>query len=96
MLDKIVRLGLNVDKTERYIDTMLERKQEQESLKKRSVLFRDVRLFVNTINKAVETMQVAGIEAEVKKQQFPDRIEYRILIPLQIEETGNVSHETIP
>ncbi|MBR3629084.1 MAG: ParB/RepB/Spo0J family partition protein [Oscillospiraceae bacterium] len=96
VLDKIVRLGLNVDKTERYIDTMLERKQEQESLKKRSVLFRDVRLFVNTINKAVETMQVAGIEAEVKKQQFPDRIEYRILIPLQIEETGNVSHETIP
>ena len=86
-LQKIVKLGLNVEKTERYIDTLICRKREQESLRKRSVLFKDVRLFVNTINRAVETMQAAGIDAEAKKMQFSDRIEYRILIPLQQEST---------
>ena len=82
VLEKIAKLGLNVEKTERMIDDMIGQKREQESFRKRSVLFKDVRLFVNTINHAVETMQAAGIDAEAQKMQFSDRIEYRIVIPL--------------
>ena len=40
-------------------------------------------LFVNTINKAVETMQAAGISADSKKIQNEDYIEYRVRIPIQ-------------
>lgn len=82
VLEKITKLGLNVEKTERLIDGIIGKKKEEESFRKRSILFRDVRLFTNTINKAVETMQAAGIPAASQKMQFDDYIEYRIRIPL--------------
>ena len=82
VLQKITKLGLNVEKTELFIEEKINHTREQESFRKRSVLFRDVRLFTNTIQKAVETMQAAGISAESQKMQFSDYIEYRIRIPL--------------
>ncbi|MCR5717735.1 MAG: ParB/RepB/Spo0J family partition protein [Oscillospiraceae bacterium] len=81
-IQKIVKLGLNVEKTELMIDDMIGKAKEQDSLKRRAVLFKDVRLFTNTINKAIETMQAAGIPAASQKMQFDDYIEYRIRIPL--------------
>ena len=81
-LDKIVRLGLNVEKTELMIDDMIGKARERDSIRRRAVLFKDVRLFANTISKAVETMQAAGIPAASQKMQFDDYIEYRIRIPL--------------
>ena len=41
-----------------------------------------MKLFVNTINKAVETMKAAGISADSRKIQNEDYIEYRVRIPL--------------
>jgi len=82
VLEKITKLGLNVEKTELFIEEKINHTREQENFRKRSVLFRDVRLFTNTIQKAVETMQAAGISAESQKMQFSDYIEYRIRIPL--------------
>ncbi len=81
-LDKIIRLGLNVEKTELMIDDMIGKARERDSIRRRAVLFKDVRLFTNTISKAVETMQAAGIPAASQKMQFDDYIEYRIRIPL--------------
>lgn len=82
VLEKVTKLGLNVEKTEQFIEEKLGRVREQENFRKRSVLFRDVRLFTNTIQKAVETMQAAGIPADSQKTQFEDYIEYKIRIPL--------------
>ncbi len=73
--------SLNVEATERLIDTMLNKQIEAESLRKRSAVFKDVRLFVNTINKAVEMMKAAGINADSKKIQQEDFIEYIVRIP---------------
>jgi ParB family chromosome partitioning protein len=42
-----------------------------------------VRIFVNTIHKAVETMQAAGIAADAQKIQRENYIEYRVRIPMQ-------------
>lgn len=83
ILEKVVKHKLNVEKTELAIEDLLCRERETEKFRKRSVLFRDVRLFVNTINKAVETMQAAGIQAESQKMQFSDYIEFRVRIPMQ-------------
>ncbi len=82
LLQKITKNGLNVERTERLVDELIGARKERERFQKRSVLFKDVRLFVNSINQAVETMQAAGIPAESQKMQFSDRIEYRIVIPL--------------
>ncbi|MDE7290025.1 MAG: ParB/RepB/Spo0J family partition protein, partial [Oscillospiraceae bacterium] len=69
ILETVHCRNLNVEATERLIDTMLHKQTEMESLRKRSVVFKDVRLFVNTINKAVEMMKAAGINADSKKIQ---------------------------
>lgn len=82
ILDKVVKHRLNVEKTEHLIDEKLGKERERESFRKRKVLFRDVRLFTNTIQKAIETMQAAGIPAASQKMQFDDYIEYRVRIPL--------------
>ena len=75
--------NMNVETAERYIDTFLQKERDMASLKKRSVVFKDVRLFVNTLNKAVEMMKAAGIEADSKRIQNEEYIEYIVKIPMK-------------
>lgn len=65
------------------IEEYMGNQREKASYKKRSKVFQNVKMFVNTINKAVETMQSAGINADAKKIQNEDYIEYRVRIPIQ-------------
>lgn len=82
MLEKIIKNSLNVDKTEQLIDDFIGREKERQSYKKRSKVFQNVKIFLNTINKAVETMQSAGIPADSRKIQGDGYIEYRVRIPV--------------
>ncbi len=75
--------GLNVEASERYIENLLEKEHDLASIRKRSAVFKDVRLFVNTINKAVEMMKAAGINADSKKIRSEDYIEYIVKIPVK-------------
>lgn len=77
--------GLNVERAEKYVEAILQRKKDFASLKKRSVVFKDVRLFVNTLNKAVEMMKAAGIDANSQRIQSEDYIEYIVKIPVRKE-----------
>lgn len=96
ILDKVIASHLNVERTEQLIDQKLGKVRERELFRKRSVLLRDVRLFINTIQKAVQTMQDAGISADAQKMQFDDYIEYRVRIPLDAQgDKPCVSRETI-
>ena len=74
---------LNVEQTERYIEALNAHEQELASLRKRSAVFKDVRLFVNTINKAVEMMKAAGINADSKQIRNDEYIEYIVKIPVK-------------
>ena len=74
---------LNVEGAERYVEALLQNKKEAENFKKRSVVFKDVRLFVNTLNKAVEMMKAAGIDADSQRIQSEDYIEYIVKIPVK-------------
>lgn len=82
-IETAIKRALNVEKTEQMIEDMIIEKRESEMFQKRCVVFRDVRLFVNTINKAIETMKAAGIEANSKKTQTDDYIEYVVRIPVK-------------
>ncbi|MBO5859010.1 MAG: ParB/RepB/Spo0J family partition protein [Clostridia bacterium] len=44
-------------------------------------LFKDVRIFVNTLNHAVDTMRRAGIDADSAKSETDEYIEYIVRIP---------------
>jgi len=82
ILEKVIKERLNVERTEQLIDAHIGKIKEKNSYKKRAKAFQNVKLFINTINKAVETMQACGIEADSKKIQNEEYIEYRVRIPL--------------
>ncbi len=85
-LEKIIKHAMNVERAETFIDQLIMSDKEKENFKKRAVLLRDIRLFMNTINKAVQTVQMAGIAADAKKIQNEEFIEYVIRIPVANKE----------
>lgn len=80
-VETIHNRSMNVSSAETFIEGMIEKQRETASFRKRSAVFKDVRLFVNTINKAVEMMKAAGINADSRKIQDDDFIEYIVRIP---------------
>ncbi len=83
-LNIIINRGLNVVKTEELIEEILGRAEcsaETENAPKNIRVFRDVRIFSNTIRQAVDMMKRSGIEAESKKTESDEFIEYTIKIP---------------
>lgn len=83
----IIEHELNVSRTEEYIDEFLKAKEnpqpvaEPESSKHVVRLFKDVRFFLNTLNRAVGVMVDAGIGATVKQQESDDGLTLTICIP---------------
>ncbi len=80
----IVQRGLNVAKTEELIEKLVHTpvKQNMEREKAgREQIFRDVRIFSNTIRQAVDMMRKSGIEAKANKTENESFIEYTIVIP---------------
>ena len=75
----IAEKRLNVAETERLISQILtnDSRHRQPTVK----LFKDVRIFVNTLNHAVDTMRRAGIEADSAKSETDEYIEYIVRIP---------------
>ncbi len=86
MLSKIEGRGLNVAKTEALIEAYLSQKVREDSIRRRGAIFRDVRLFMNTVNKALEVMKLAGVEADSRKVEHDGLIEYTITIPISSEQ----------
>ncbi|MGN0604642.1 MAG: ParB/RepB/Spo0J family partition protein [Oscillospiraceae bacterium] len=82
-VENIVARRYNVEQTERLVAAMIDRENERESIRRRSGAFKDIRLFVNTINKAVEMMKAAGINADSQKIKENGYIEYIVRIPTE-------------
>ncbi len=80
-LNLIIARQMTVGETEMLVEKMLKPPPPP----KHSPVFRDVRLFVNTINRAVDTMRRGGVQATAQKQETDRFIEYHILIPKPIE-----------
>lgn len=80
-LIKAAEGGWTVETLEKYIMRMEREEAKKSSYEKRSVMLKDVRLFFNSVNKALNVMKMAGIEAETKKTEYENYIEYVIKIP---------------
>ena len=81
-LSKIISENLNVQQSENLINLMLN--SNPKNNKKQGIskaVIKDVRIFVNTINKAIDTMRLAGIDAQSDKTDTDNFIEYTIRIP---------------
>jgi len=83
VLERIINQRLNVAQTEQYIKKLIEATGNGKNSSVASYLcvVKDVRLFVNTINKAVDTMLCSGINAESITNENEEFIEYIVKIP---------------
>lgn len=81
VLNIIKEKQLNVEQTEHLIDSLTQTEQEEKPKRNIVRVFKDIRIFVNTVNKAIETMKAAGIDAVSDKTETEDYIEFRVKIP---------------
>lgn len=80
-LEAVIARGMNVAETEAYVARLLESDKREKPPKKRTALVRDIRIFYNTVDRAVDIMKRAGIAAETKKKDLGDSFEVTIRIP---------------
>lgn len=79
ILKMITDRKLNVEQTEAYISSLLDTKIKPRHNINR--VFKDVRIFVNTFNKAIKAMKDSGIDAESNKTETDEYIEFMVRIP---------------
>ena len=70
---------MNVAQAEKY-SAQLEGKQDKPK-EKRLFIVKDLRIFLNSIDKALETMKLSGIRAKTQMQEENDEVVYTIRIP---------------
>ncbi len=70
IIDYIVKRGLNVATTESYIDRFVAEEAAERSAKApRRIVLKDIRLFYNSIDKAVDIVRQAGIDIESEREE---------------------------
>lgn len=79
VLNKVVEKKLNITQTETLVEDTLQNRDAPKRNTKR--MFSDVKIFLNTINHAIDTMQKAGIKADIKRKDNGDNYVYQIEIP---------------
>ena len=85
-LSAIISRGLNVVKAEELVESMLEEKNEKKSSDGKNIrIFKDIRIFANTIKQAIDIMKKSGIEASSLKKENEEFIEYTIKIPKNLK-----------
>ncbi len=78
-LSIIIDRHLNVNESEQLISQMI---RKNEAPKKQMLRgFKDIRIFINTLNNAVDNIRRAGIDADSVKTETEEYVEYIVRIP---------------
>lgn len=77
-LDIIIDRHLNVSESERLVADILKRRKSPPRPQLKS--FKDMRIFINTLNHAVDAIRKAGIDADTAKSETDEYFEYVIRI----------------
>ncbi|HHW67702.1 MAG: ParB family transcriptional regulator, chromosome partitioning protein [Epulopiscium sp.] len=86
VLKKVIIQGLNVKKTEELVDQTIEKiihQSEEKKEQKMKRFLKDIRLFTNTIQQAVDLIQQSGVEAQYTMEEKDDFYEINIKIPIR-------------
>ncbi len=79
-IDIIVKRSYNVKQSEDYIESLLSC-SKRKNKGKRIPVFKDMRIFFNSINKTIDVLKSAGINAVSEKSESNSAIVYTITIP---------------
>jgi ParB family chromosome partitioning protein len=81
-LRHIAARSLTVAESESYIEKIICQKEEEKRRKNMKIVIKDVRIFYNTIDHAIDTMRRAGIDVTSSRHDNGDSVEMTIKIPL--------------
>lgn len=81
----IGKRGLNVAQTEQYIDRLTAENRTEPPRRRPTYVIKDVRLFLNSVERGVRLMQSAGVSAEVGRRDTEEEILLTIHIPKRRE-----------
>lgn len=82
-LRHIQKHGLNVAQAEQYIDRRLTFLQSTPAKNRRTFIMKDVRLFLNSVDRGLRMVREAGIPARTERRDTEDAIFITIQIPKQ-------------
>ena len=90
ILSKIVKSQLNVTASERLVEEWLEKSKTKGSERRASVrgAVRDIRLFYNSVDRAVGVMRRCGVAVESKREETEEEIRLVISIPKPARRDG--------
>ena len=74
---------LNVAQAEQYIDQRLAQLQSTPPKRRRTFILKDVRLFLNSLDRGLRLVREAGVDARTERQETEDAILLTIRIPKQ-------------
>ena len=83
-LEYIAANSLTVAATEEYIEALVSAPAAEESEKpepRRTLILKDVRVFLNSLNRSLDLMKQGGIDAGVQRQETEDSLILTISIP---------------
>lgn len=80
VIDTVAEQGLTVSATEKLICDILTKNCDKDKKGRTVMVFKDVRIFINTLNHAVTTMRKSGINATATKNETDKYIEYTVKI----------------
>lgn len=83
VLEEIIAKGLNVSQTDHLVEKRLEEREREQVQRnqKKTFVWKDYRIFLNTVNNAVQTMVASGIEAVTDQKETEDFYELVVRIP---------------
>ena len=86
IIEHVIKQGLNVAAAEEYIERQLcepiigaDAAQSKYKLK-----LKDIRIFYNTVEKAIQTVKDSGFDIESIRTEYEDKIELSIIIPKRL------------
>lgn len=92
LLSEIIERNMNVSQAERHIDEFINRKKLQKyQSQKRTIIIKDIRIFENTIKRAINTMRMSGIKAVSTQSENESYIEYTVRIPKSKSDSNDLT-----
>lgn len=80
-VEHIGKNQLNVADAEAYIDRLVAQNQTTQPRRRSAYIIKDVRLFLNSVDRGVRLMQTAGVGAKVSRRDTEDTICITVTIP---------------
>ncbi len=74
-IEHVITRGMNVSATEEYIDRklcMLPEQPDERNTRKRKLILKDMRLFYNTIDKAIDIVRQSGVDVKSERRVSGD------------------------